>query len=43
MAAVMWFEFALGAIAGFCVGAAASAAYWARQFRTFARAVTRMR
>jgi len=43
MTAVLWFEFALGAIAGFCVGAAVCALYWASKFRAFARAVTRMR
>jgi len=39
MTAVLWFEFALGAIAGFCVGAAAVSLYWRRQFIMFARAV----
>ena len=43
MTAVLWFQFALGAIAGFCVSAAVAALYWARQFRAFTRAVTRMR
>jgi len=40
--AVLWFEFALGGIAGFATGALVSTLYWARRFRTFTHAVERM-
>jgi len=43
MTTILWFEFFLGMVAGFCVGAAAVSLYWRRQFIMFARAVTRMR